>query len=204
MIEFLSTASAGLFVGLSLVVAIGAQNAFVLRQGMARAQVPLVVAICVASDIILQVAGVWGMGALLETAPAIVDAVKWLGVAFLVCYGCAALVRAVRRTPPTIGAGVATTPRAAVLACMALTWLNPGVYLDSVIMLGSLAASHGPELKWAFSAGAILASVLWYPLVGWGSHHLARLFQTPAATRALEGTTAAVMFVIGARVAGAF
>lgn len=193
----------GFFTGLSLIAAIGAQNAFILKQGIARQQVPLIVTVCVLSDIILIAAGVAGVGAVVQAAPEIIHIATWLGVAFLAWYGISALRRAFRREPLAIDQTVTTTRRGTLLTCLALTWLNPHVYLDTVLLIGSIAAAQGDQ-KWACGCGAMLASVLWFAALGWGSQFLAPLFTKPAAARILEGTVGATMLVIGARLLAAF
>ena len=199
-----STASTGFLFGLSLIAAIGAQNAFVLTQGMARQHVGLIVAICALSDIVLIAAGVAGVGVIVDHAPVLIDVITWGGVAFLAWYGISALRRAVRREPLHLGDSVATTRRGAVLTCLGMTWLNPHVYLDTVLLMGSVAAGHGANGKWMFAIGAMAASVVWFVAVGWGARFLAPLFTRPIAARILEGTIGATMLAIGARLAGAF
>lgn len=200
----LSIASTGFLFGLSLIAAIGAQNAFLLKQGMARQHVGVIVAICTASDIVLIAAGVAGIGYLVQSAPGVIEAIKWGGFAFLLWYGGSALIRAFRRAPLTLTDGVATTLRSAVLTCLGMTWLNPHVYLDTVLLMGSLAATHGPGLRWVFAIGAMCASAIWFAAVGWGARFLAPLFTRPIAARLLEGTIGATMLLIGVRVIGAF
>jgi L-lysine exporter family protein LysE/ArgO len=204
---------AGLGLGLSLIVAIGAQNVFVLRQGIRRDHVFAVVVVCALSDALLIAAGVAGLGYLLESAPWLVTAARWLGAAFLLAYAALAARRAWRggdaltldRTQQdspsttTVDARWATrtpTRLAPVLAtALALTWLNPHVYLDTVLMLGSIAATHG-EQRWSFALGAILASCLWFVGLGYGARHLGRWLNTARAWRILDAVIAAVMLAI--------
>jgi L-lysine exporter family protein LysE/ArgO len=192
----LIAAAAGLGTGLSLIVAIGAQNAFVLRQGLARRHVAAVVAICAASDAVLIAAGVAGIGSLVKAWPAAITALAWIGAAFLVGYGLLAARRALR--PSALGPGDTGAPslRAAALTCLALTWLNPHVYLDTVLLLGSVAGSYGTD-RWAFGAGAALGSVLWFTALGFGARLLARFFARPASWRLLDGVIAATMTTLG-------
>ncbi len=160
---------AGFVTGLTLIVAIGAQNAFVLRQGLLRAHVGVVVAICSLSDLVLILAGVAGIGTVVEQAPAAITVVRWLGVAFLTWYGVSSLLR-VRDTDALRAAGRgAASRRTAALTALALTWLNPHVYLDTVLLLGSIANQHGLGGRWWFGGGAALASVLWFTGLGWGA-----------------------------------
>ncbi|PYC76658.1 amino acid transporter [Streptomyces tateyamensis] len=192
----LIAAAAGLGTGLSLIVAIGAQNAFVLRQGLSRRHVPAVVAICAASDAVLIAAGVAGIGSLVRAWPTAITALAWVGGTFLVGYGLLAARRALR--PAGLDALRQTAPalRTAVLTCLALTWLNPHVYLDTVLLLGSVAGSYGRD-RWAFGAGAALGSVLWFTALGFGARLLARFFARPASWRVLDGVIAATMTSLG-------
>jgi L-lysine exporter family protein LysE/ArgO len=193
----LVAALSGLGFGLSLIVAIGAQNAFVLRQGLRGEHIGLVVAICAISDAILIALGVAGAGALLEGAPALVDAVRIGGAAFLLTYAFLAARRAWRPGALEAAAGGgASTRRAVLLAALALTWLNPHVYLDTVVLLGSVAATHG-DARWWFGLGAATGSVLWFTGLGYGARLLRRPFAKPSAWRALDGGVALVMGAIG-------
>jgi L-lysine exporter family protein LysE/ArgO len=191
----------GFLTGLSLIVAIGAQNAFVLRQGLARAHVGVVVTICALSDLVLILAGVAGIGRLVEQAPWALEAVRWLGVAFLLWYGVSALRRA--RRPESLGPGgerVGSRRRAAAGA-VALTWLNPHVYLDTVLLLGSLANQHGSTDRWWFAAGACAASVAWFSALGFGARRLSGLLSTPRAWQVLEVLIGLTMLAIAAGLA---
>ncbi|SDD18612.1 LysE/ArgO family amino acid transporter [Streptomyces prasinopilosus] len=194
----LTTAAAGFGTGLSLIVAIGAQNAFVLRQGVRREAVLAVVGICAVSDALLIALGVGGVGALVVAWPGALTAVGRLGGAFLLGYGVLAARRAVR--PAGAGLGTegeaVTSRRRAVLTCLAMTWLNPHVYLDTVFLLGSVAADHGP-LRWTFGLGAVLASLCWFAALGFGARLLSRLLARPTAWRVLDGLVAATMIVLG-------
>jgi L-lysine exporter family protein LysE/ArgO len=180
----LTSAGAGLLTGLSLIIAIGAQNAFVLRQGLARQHVGVVVAICAVSDLVLILAGVSGIGVVVEEAPWTIDVVRWLGVAFLTAYGVLSLLRA--RKADTLAAarqGPATRTRAAATA-MALTWFNPHVYLDTVLLVGSIANTH--DSRWWFAAGACLASILWFSGLGFGARLAHGLLGSPRAWQVLD------------------
>ena len=133
---------AGLLTGLSLIVAIGAQNAFVLRQGLLRQHVGPIVAVCTVSDLVLISAGVAGIGAIVQHAPTALDVVRWLGVAFLTVYGVRSLWRARHAGALTAAPEIEPRLRGALAQTVALTWLNPHVYLDTVLLLGSIAAHH--------------------------------------------------------------
>jgi L-lysine exporter family protein LysE/ArgO len=182
----------GVVTGLALIVAIGAQNAFVLRQGLARNHVGLVVVLCAASDLVLIVAGVAGIGTVVEQAPWALAVVRWLGVAFLTWYGLASLLRAREHDALAASGRGGLTSRSAALGALALTWLNPHVYLDTVLLLGSVASSHGSPGRWWFAAGACAASIVWFTGLGSGARLLAGLLAKPRAWQVLEvliGTT---------------
>lgn len=192
----LVAALAGLGLGFSLIVAIGAQNAFVLRQGLRGEHVLPVVVVCAVSDAVLVLAGVLGAGALIERVPWLLLLFRFGGAAFLLCYAALAARRALR--PGTLRAdvqGSGTTAAAALTTALALTWLNPHVYLDTVVLLGSIAQTHGEHRLW-FAAGAATASVAWFTALGWGARLLRPLFARPGAWRVLDGLIALVMVAI--------
>ncbi|MFI9769144.1 LysE/ArgO family amino acid transporter [Streptomyces sp. NPDC052415] len=194
----LATAAAGFGTGLSLIVAIGAQNAFVLRQGIRRDTVLAVVSICALSDAALIALGVGGVGAIVVAWPGALTAVGWIGGAFLIAYGVLAARRVFRPAGALQADGEATgSRRRAVLTCLAMTWLNPHVYLDTVFLLGSVAADRG-ELRWTFGLGAVLASLCWFTALGYGARLLSPLLARPAAWRIVDGLVAAMMLVLGA------
>ncbi|MGY1577631.1 LysE/ArgO family amino acid transporter [Streptomyces sp. MN13] len=194
----LTAAATGFGTGLSLIVAIGAQNAFVLRQGVRKEAVLAVVGICALSDALLIALGVGGVGAVVVAWPGALTAVGWVGGAFLLGYGALAARRVLR--PGTAGlrteGEAATSRRRAVLTCLAMTWLNPHVYLDTVFLLGSIAADQGP-LRWTFGVGAAFASVCWFVALGFGARLLGRWLARPTAWRVLDGLVAATMIVLG-------
>ncbi|MFH8976943.1 LysE/ArgO family amino acid transporter [Streptomyces sp. NPDC017890] len=204
MTNALTAAAAGFGTGLSLIVAIGAQNAFVLRQGVRRDAVLAVVGICALSDALLISLGVGGVGAVVVAWPGALTAVGWIGGAFLLCYGALAARRVFRPAGALRTDGdAAGSRRRAVLTCLALTWLNPHVYLDTVFLLGSVAADQGP-LRWTFGLGAVLASLCWFAALGFGARYLGRFLARPAAWRVLDGLVAVTMIVLGVSlVAGA-
>ena len=190
---------AGLQFGLSLIVAIGAQNTYVLRQGIARAHVPTVVVICAVSDVILIAAGVAGLGAVVGHHHGLLLTVRVVGAAFLFGYAALAARRALRPGRKSADGPAATSAWPAVVAtCLAFTWLNPAVYLDTVVLLGSVAAT-GPD-PWWFGGGAALASIAWFAGLGFGARLLAPVFRRPGAWRALDVFVAVVMTVTAARV----
>lgn len=196
----LPTLLAGFGLGSSLIVAIGAQNLFVLRQGVRREHVFAVAAVCAVSDAVLIVLGVSGLGLILQTLPWLVDVVRWAGFVFLLAYGLLAARRAIRPSGQTLDAGsTRTLPTTrllpTLLTCLALTWLNPHVYLDTVFLLGSVATSYG-DARWWFAAGAVAASILWFFGLAFGARYLGRWLATPRAWRLLDAFVAVVMIVI--------
>ncbi|WP_432559259.1 LysE/ArgO family amino acid transporter [Granulicoccus sp. GXG6511] len=198
MTTFLAGLS-GLGFGLSLIIAIGAQNAYVLRQGLRREHVAPVVIVCAVSDLVLICAGVAGMGALVTQVPGLLALIRWGGAAFLLGYAILAARRALRPGAlSTDSTGASAGWLKVVGTAAALTWLNPHVYLDTVILLGSVASSHAPH-QWPFAAGASLGSIVWFTALGFGSRHLRRFFAKPAAWRVLDAVIAVVMAVLGVR-----
>jgi L-lysine exporter family protein LysE/ArgO len=194
----LLTALSGLALGLSLIVAIGAQNAFVLRQGLRGQRVGTVVLVCVVSDVVLILAGVAGAGAVVQGRPHLLDVVRVAGAAFLAAYGVMAARRAVRPQVLTPQDGPASTSWAATVAtALALTWLNPHVYLDTVVLLGSIAQSH-PGRQWWFATGAAVGSAAWFTALGYGASLLRPLFARPHAWRVLDAVIAVVMVALAA------
>jgi L-lysine exporter family protein LysE/ArgO len=194
----LVAALSGLGLGLSLIVAIGSQNAFVLRQGLRRQGVGAVVLVCVVSDVALIAAGVAGAGAVVQSRPGLLDAVRLAGAAFLAAYGLLAARRALRpgSLAPREGAAPASLA-ATVTTALALTWLNPHVYLDTVVLLGSIAQSH-PGRQWWFAAGAAVGSAVWFTALGYGAALLRPLFATARAWRVLDAGIAVVMLLLAA------
>ena len=193
----LTTLLAGLVTGLTLIVAIGAQNAFVLRQGIRREHVGAVALLCSVSDAVLILAGVTGIGTIVERAPVVLDVVRWAGAAFLMGYAVLALRRAVH--PGELHATTGGPPvalRPVLTTAAALTFLNPHVYLDTVLLVGSIANQYGDPGRWVFAFGAVLGSFLWFFGLAYGAGRLAPLFARPAAWRVLDGLIAVVMATI--------
>lgn len=201
----MSAALAGFGLSLSLIVALGAQNAFVLRQGLRRERIAVVIAICTISDIILIAVGVAGLGFLLELAPWLAEGARWLGAAFLLVYALLAGWRAIRpdgeglKPAPAdvVGAGsVRLWP--VVFTALALTWLNPSVYLDTTFLIGSVANTYGDE-RWLFGAGAATGSALWFVALGVGARYLGRWLRTPRSWRLLDGGIALLLLFTASR-----
>ena len=189
---------AGLGAGLSLIVAIGAQNAFVLRQGLRGQYVGWVVTVCVLSDIVLISAGTSGLDEISRVASWALPVMKWGGAGFLVVYGVLSLRRAWKnQSLAGDGGGAGKSLLPTILTCLALTWLNPHVYLDTVLLLGSLAVAHRP-CQWWFAFGAMCASCLWFPVLGYGARLLRPIFASPLSWRILDVLIALVMWAIAA------
>ena len=194
----------GLVTGLSLIIAIGAQNAFVLRvgiEGRNRVIVPVVL-ICAASDAVLILAGVLGMGALVKTAPVAMVVVRILGAMFLFGYALWAARRAIRPGALLVtGSSGSTRMRVAITTALALTWLNPHVYLDTVVFLGAVASQQDAAERWWWAGGAMTGSVLWFAGLGFGARLLRPVFARPGSWRILDGVIAVVMVALGIRLA---
>jgi len=195
----------GLLFGLSLIVAIGPQNAFVVRQGALRRHVTIVVAICAASDVVLIAAGVSGTGAALASRPWLREVVRLGGAAVLLGYAALAARRALKAgaTEPAgqpAGAGRAGEPAhagragraAAIGACLAFTWLNPAVYLDTIVLLGSVAHTQSPR-QWWFGAGAAIGSIVWFAALAAAAWLAHALLTRPRVWRGFDCFVAAVM-----------
>lgn len=192
---------AGFLSGLSLIAAIGAQNAFVLRQGLKREHVGLVVLLCAGSDAILIVAGVAGFSVAAERAPWLMPVMLWGGVAFLLAYGALRFRAAWRGAGGlTAGAGAPTSMRRVVLTVLALTWLNPHVYLDTLALLGALSAQYAPH-EAAFGLGAVISSVVFFSALGHGARVLAPVLARPRSWVLLEAGIGAIMWAIAASLA---
>lgn len=194
----------GFGTGLALIVAIGAQNAYVLRlgiEGHTRTILPAVL-ICSISDAVLIFAGILGVGLVVEQTPAALVVIRIVGAAFLLAYGVFATVRAFK--PKALVANDSPVPistRAAVATMIALTWLNPHVYLDTLIFLGSVANQQGESARWWWGAGAITGSFAWFFSLGFGARHLRPFFARPGSWRILDGFIAVVMLSLGVRMA---
>ncbi len=190
-----SAIASGFLSGAALIIAIGAQNAFVLRQGIRREHVLPIVVVCALSDAILITLGVAGIGTIVTAVPVVLEIVRWVGAAFLVGYAIFAARRAMHPTALVVGAKEGASLSAAVLTALALTWLNPHVYLDTVLLLGSLATAQG-DGRWWFVVGAVTASIVWFTALGFGARLLRGLFAKPVAWRILDLSIAAVMLAL--------
>ena len=197
MTPVLAAALAGLGFGLSLIVAIGAQNAYVLRQGLRKEHVFVIVAICALSDAALIAVGVAGLGAIIQQLEWLLLLIEVIGGVFLCTYGVMAAKRAWKpEVLNTDTGGKAVSLKVAAGTALALTYLNPHVYLDTVLLLGSVAGTYEAN-RWWFAAGAILGSIIWFSTLGFGARLLDPVFKKPSAWRVLDAIIAVVMFTLG-------
>ncbi|ASJ76328.1 LysE/ArgO family amino acid transporter [Granulosicoccus antarcticus] len=194
----LAALTAGFFLGASLIIAIGSQNAFVLRQGLRGEHVALICLTCAFSDALLITAGVFGFGELVEHSPWIAPVARYGGAAFLLGYALLAFVSA-WRGGGTLEAAERAAPswKVALLTCLALTWLNPHVYLDTLVLLGAASVKY-EAFPSAFAIGAVCASFLFFFSLGYGARLLQPLFARPMAWRILDVVIGVVMLLIAA------
>lgn len=186
--------SAGLTTGLAMIVAVGAQNAFVLRQGIRREHMGVVVTLCVASDAILILGGTFGVGALLTGFPAALMVLKWGGTAYLAWWAARSFAAALK--PTFLAAEAPRSRESVVCTTLAVTYLNPHVYLDTLVLLGGLANQHGSDARWIFAAGAVVGSAIWFPALGYGARALAGPLSSTRTWRVLDLATGMVMLVL--------
>jgi len=182
----------------ALIVAIGAQNAFVLRQGIKREHVLAVVLVCAVSDALLITLGVAGLGTLVQRSPVLLTIARYGGAAFLVGYGLLAAGRALRSESMTTAADTPLSLHAAIAACLAFTYLNPHCWLDTVVLLGSIASQQPEGSRAAFGIGATAASFVWFFALGFGARALRGVFAQPIAWKVLDALIAVVMWAIAA------
>ena len=183
--------------GLALIVAIGAQNAFVLRQGIRREHIGAVVAVCMAGDALLIVGGTAGIGAVVTRFHGALEVLRWAGAAYLLWFAVRSFLAAAK---PSVLAEQAPRSKHSVFATTAaLTFLNPHVYLDTVVLLGSLANQQGPDLRWIFAAGAVAGSILWFSGLGYGARALAGVLGSPRTWRWIDAGIGVLMLVLAVR-----
>lgn len=196
--DVLGPALQGFLLGASLIIAIGAQNAYVLRQGLLKRDVTVLVLFCAAADAVLIALGVAGVGRLVQSTPIALQVATWGGAAFLLWYGWTALMNALR--PRALGGadGEGDTLSQAIAKVAAFTFLNPHVYLDTVVLVGALSGTYERPGNWTFGAGAAFASLLWFAALGYGARLVAPIFAKPIAWRVLDGTICVVMWSIAA------
>ena len=190
----------GLFAGLSLIIAIGAQNAFVVRQGLTRQHVFLVVAICTASDALLISLGAGGLGALIQAHSGVLEVVRWFGVVYLTWFGIKSLRAALASQVLNAASQPVLSRKKLVTTTLALTFLNPHVYLDTVILLGAIA-NQFPGKTWYFAAGAMLGSLIWFTSIGYGAKAASKYMSKPIFWKVLDLLIAGVMFGVAAYLA---
>ncbi|MDQ0771102.1 L-lysine exporter family protein LysE/ArgO [Pseudarthrobacter defluvii] len=185
--------------GLALIVAIGAQNAFVLRQGIRREHIGVVVAVCMAGDALLIMGGTAGIGVIVTRFPVVLEVLRWSGAAYLLWFAVRSFLAAAK---PSVLAEQAPRSKNSVIATTAaLTFLNPHVYLDTVVLLGSLANQQGPDLRWVFAGGAVTGSVLWFSGLGYGARALAGVLSSPRTWRWIDGAIGVLMVILAIRLA---
>ena len=185
----------GFFAGLSLIVAIGAQNAFVIRQGLTKKHVLTVVAICAISDALLIALGVAGLGAAIVGLPWLLEGIRWFGVAYLTWFAIRSIRSAIKPSTLDSNGAASGSKKKVVATALALTFLNPHVYLDTVILLGSIGNQFA-ENRWFFAAGAMTASMVWFTSIGFGAKAASRFMSKPIFWRVLDSLIAIVMFTI--------
>jgi len=191
---------AGFVTGLSLIIAIGAQNAFILRQGLTRRYVFLIVSICAVSDALLISLGTFGLGALIQAIPHLLEILRWLGVAYLVWFGSTAVRKALANNSLTVADENQVSLKKTLLLTLGFTFLNPHVYLDTVILVGGVANQFGDN-KWFFALGAIIASLTWFFSLGLAASKLAVVMAKPIFWKILDIFIAAVMFSLAINLA---
>jgi L-lysine exporter family protein LysE/ArgO len=191
---------AGFLTGLSLIVAIGAQNAYVLRMGLSKHHVAAVVAICAASDVMLILLGIGGIGGIIKTAPSSLQVLRWVGVVYLSYFAVRSFMKALQ--PESLSPADAVKPslKVAVATTLAFTFLNPHVYIDTVLLLGSIGNQYGHS-RWTFATGAGISSVMWFSSLGFGARYASRFMSKPITWRILDSAIGVVMVLIALKLA---
>ena len=185
----------GFLTGLSLIIAIGAQNAFVISQGLLSQHVLLIVAMCAISDAALIFLGTGGLGTLIQSMPSLLEFIRWFGVIYLTWFGIRSLRSAFKTQSLSACESSAISKSKIVGTCLALTFLNPHVYLDTVILLGSIA-NQFEDNRWYFASGSAVASMVWFSAIGFGARTASRFMSKPIFWKILDSIIAAVMFTI--------
>jgi len=191
---------AGLLTGLSLIVAIGAQNAYVLRMGLLRQHVGLIVLICIASDIALISAGTAGVGTVVARASVVLSILRWIGVTYLAYFALSSWRRAFKDESLAAATKAPGSTKQAVVTVLALTFLNPHVYIDTVLLLGSISNQYG-DARWYFVLGASLGSLLWFTSLGYGARLMSAWMAHPRTWRILDVTIGVVIAIVAWRLA---
>lgn len=194
--NYISPTLEGLLLGGGLIIAIGAQNAFILRQGLLRQHVFVLCLIASVSDAILIAAGVAGVGSLVQSNPQLLFIITLAGAGFLLVYSIMAARRAYDPKSLSAAKSGASSLSSAIATLLAFTFLNPHVYLDTVLLVGGLSAQHMGTARLAFAIGAMAASFIWFFAVGYGAGKLTPLFAKPGAWRLLDGVIAIIMLVL--------
>jgi L-lysine exporter family protein LysE/ArgO len=195
----LTAVVAGFLLGGSLIIAIGAQNAFILRQGLLKRHVFPLALFCAVSDATLILAGVAGFGQAIKAAPTLLEIVRWGGAGFLAWYAVTAFRRALSASALEAADAGALTLRAALLQCAAFTWLNPHVYLDTVVLVGGISTTFGDN-RWWYALGAVTASFAWFFALAYGARLLTPLFRKPSAWRVLDTGIGCVMALLALKI----
>lgn len=183
----------------ALIMAIGAQNAYVLKMGVQKQHLALTLAVCIILDGLLITAGVLGMGALVQSSPMLLSIARWGGAAFLLAYGLRSWLAVLRPSTLQISGGLMPiSAQRALLTILAISLLNPHVYLDTVVLLGSIGGSYPIEQQPSFILGAATASLLWFGVLGFAAHSLSPYLAKPTAWRCIDAITGAVMFFLAA------
>jgi L-lysine exporter family protein LysE/ArgO len=185
----------GFFTGLSLIVAIGAQNAFVIKQGLLRQHVLLIVAICAVSDAALIFLGIGGLGALVQSNTSVLEVIRWFGVIYLTWFGIKSIRSALTNQSLVASESGTTSAKKIATTVLALTFLNPHVYLDTVILLGSVGNQFNED-RWFFAVGASVASFAWFSTIGFGARAASKYMSKPIFWKTLDSAIAVVMFTI--------
>lgn len=190
----------GLLAGLSLIIAIGAQNAFVIRQGLTKKFVLLTVLICAFSDALLIALGASGLGALIKSNKNVLEFVRWFGVVYLLWFAFKSAKSALKKEVLNSAGEASADRKSVILTVLALTFLNPHVYLDTVILLGSISNQFGSD-KWFFVIGAMLASFIWFTAIGFGAKSASKFMSRPIFWKILDSIIAGIMLSIAALLA---
>lgn len=190
----------GLVAGLSLIIAIGAQNAFIVRQALTRQHVLLIVLFAAIADALLIAAGTAGLGAIIQAAPVALEFIRWFGVAYLLWFAFNSVRNAFKGESLQTSGEAQTSAKKVLITIAGLTFLNPHVYLDTVIFLGAIGNQFSAD-KWTFAFGAMTGSFVWFFTVGYGAKALSRFMSKPIFWKVLDLTIAAVMLVIAAMLA---
>lgn len=186
---------AGLFTSLGLIMAIGAQNAYVLRQSLKKQHVLAMVLFTAGSDALLISLGVLGLGALIQANAVLLEIMRWGGAAYLIWFGIGSLRNSTKHQSLAAGTGKSESLKVVLITIAGFTYLNPHVYLDTVILLGSIANTFG-ESKWQFAIGAMVGSLIWFSALGFGAQAASKFLQNPTFWKWLDRVIALVMFGI--------